>query len=47
MTLQVPAAELGFTDREGRYAVEPGPYEAFVGDSSDTASAVPFTIAPD
>lgn len=37
VTLEVPAQALGFHDDEGRLRLEPGPFEAFAGRSSQAA----------
>lgn len=47
LTFRVPAAELGYTDRAGRYRVEHGPYQVMVGDSSDATPGASFTVRAD
>jgi beta-glucosidase len=44
VVLEVPAAELGFHDDQGRYRVEPGRFEVFVGADSDTENRAAFTV---
>lgn len=46
VTLRVPAAELGFTHTDGRYAVEPGPFQVFVGTSSEGGLEGGFEVTP-
>ncbi|MGL4975194.1 MAG: beta-glucosidase BglX [Bosea sp. (in: a-proteobacteria)] len=43
--LEVSAAELGFHDAKGRYAVEPGGFEAMIGTSSRDLLKTSFTVA--
>ena len=45
VTLEVPVADLGFHDDQGRYRVEPGRFEVFVGADSDTENRAAFTVA--
>jgi beta-glucosidase len=48
VTFTLPVAQLGFHDRELRYAVEPGEIEVFVGPSSrELQSAGSFTVVTD
>ena len=42
--LAVPVADLGFHDDQGRYRVEPGRFEVFVGPHSDTENRAEFTV---
>lgn len=44
VTLKVPVSQLGFHDDAGRYAVEPGPFEVFVGTSSDATQQGEFEV---
>jgi beta-glucosidase len=44
ITLSVPATELGFHDDEGRLLTEPGPFEVFVGRSSEAALSGRFEL---
>jgi beta-glucosidase len=45
VTLEVPVADLGFHDDQGRSRVEPGRFEVFVGADSDTENRAAFTVA--
>lgn len=48
ITFRLPAAQLGFHDRDIRYVVEPGQIEVLVGTSSrDLVDAGTFTMVPD
>lgn len=48
ITFRLPAAQLGFHDRDIRYVVEPGQIEVLVGTSSrDLVEAGTFTMVPD
>ncbi|HEX9866659.1 MAG TPA: glycoside hydrolase family 3 N-terminal domain-containing protein [Acidimicrobiia bacterium] len=48
ITFRLPAAQLGFHDRDIRYVVEPGQLEVLVGTSSrDLVEAGSFTMVPD
>jgi hypothetical protein len=40
----VPVADLGFHDDQGRYRVEPGRFEVFVGPNSDTENRAEVTV---
>lgn len=42
--LEVPVASLGFHDDAGRYRVEPGRFEVFVGGDSDTENRADFDV---
>lgn len=44
IAFRVPAADLGYTRQDGRFVLEAGPYEAFVGDSSDANLSARFEI---
>ncbi|WP_375461475.1 glycoside hydrolase family 3 N-terminal domain-containing protein [uncultured Enterovirga sp.] len=44
VSLRVPAAELGYHDDDGSYVVEPGPFQVFVGSSSDATLSGAFEV---
>ncbi|MGL4727628.1 MAG: fibronectin type III-like domain-contianing protein, partial [Bosea sp. (in: a-proteobacteria)] len=44
ITLNVPARDLGFHDDEGRYRIEPGAFEVYVGRSSQAALSGKFDL---
>jgi beta-glucosidase len=44
VTLSVPARDLGFHDDEGRYRLEPGPFDVFVGRSSRASLSGRFEV---
>jgi beta-glucosidase len=44
ITLTVPARELGFHDDDGRYRIEPGPFDVYVGRSSQAALSGRFDL---
>jgi beta-glucosidase len=44
VTIEAPVADLGFTDDDGVYRVEPAPYEAFVGGASTAELAARFAV---
>jgi beta-glucosidase len=44
ITLSVPARYLGFHDDEGRYRIEPGPFDVFVGRSSRASLSGRFDL---
>ena len=47
VTLEVPVADLGFHDDEGRRHVEPGRFELFVGPNSDAGTKAAFEVIAD
>ena len=44
--IEVPAADLAFSDPDGRSIVEPGDFDVFVGGSSAATLGTRFTLAP-
>jgi beta-glucosidase len=46
LTFTIPARDLGFHDAQGRWRVEPGRFEAFVGASSLADLKVDFALTP-
>jgi beta-glucosidase len=44
VSLSVPARDLGFHDDEGRYRIEPGPFDVFVGRSSRASLSGRFEL---
>ena len=47
VTFRVPVETLGFHDDQGAYAVEPGPFQIFAGNSSDAALSADFEVVAD
>lgn len=47
VTFRIPVERLGFHREDGSYVVEPGPFQVFAGNSSDTGYAASFEVVPD
>jgi beta-glucosidase len=44
VTFRLDASDVGFYDNSGRFRVEPGTIDVFLGDSSDAPKAGSFTV---